>query len=112
MDAVAATGMDTGGRRDDVGTRQVAEHIAVDQLTAPVHHAPPAALAPLPPGPANSEIVGLIKRRVNVGRRSRRAQVVAKLAHPERCRHFGGLLGALLKSRPEKCGVAVPVGWD
>src|SRR5438105_4325355 len=82
------------------------------RLAGAVDHAPPAALPPLPPGPADAEIVGLIERRVNVGRRSRRAQIVAKLAHPERCRYLGSLLGALLKSRPEKCGIAAPVGRD
>src|SRR5690348_14682902 len=54
-DAVATTRMHTRRRRDDVGTRQVAQDVLVDEPTAPVHHAPPAALAPLPPGPTDPE---------------------------------------------------------
>src|SRR2546425_2523589 len=112
MDAVAATGMDTCGRRDDVGTGEVVQHVLVDRVTGAVHYAPPAALAPLPPGPADPEIVGLVKGRVDIRGGTRRAQIVAKLADPERRRHLGGLLDTLLKPRPEKRRIAVPVGWD
>src|ERR1700674_5997448 len=102
MEAVAATGMDTRGRRNEVGTREVTQPVHVHELAAPVHHAPPPALTPLPPGPADPEIVRLIERRVDVSRRSRRAQIVAELPDPERRRHLGRLLDALLKPRAEE----------
>jgi len=42
----------------------VAQHIPIDQLAAAVHHAPPAALPPLPPRPADAEMGGLVEGRV------------------------------------------------
>src|SRR6202163_3702926 len=108
-DAVAAAGVDTRRCRDEVGTRQMAQRVVVDELAGAVHDAPPPALPPLPPGPADPEIVRLVERRVDVSRRSRRAQIVANLPNPERRRHLGRLLDALLKPRAEKRRIAIPM---
>src|SRR5260370_10560489 len=112
VDAVAAPGMDTAGRGDDIGTGQVPERIHVRDLPAPIDDPPPPVLPPLPPGPPDPQIVRLIEGRVSVGVRPLLCQVVAELADPERRRHLGRLFDALLKSLPQKVRVARPERRD
>ena len=81
-DPVAPAGPDPGRSRLQVGSGQVAQDLAVDQRPARVPDAPPAVLAPLPPGPAEGAIVQQVQRGVGVARRLGPGQVEAQLADP------------------------------
>src|SRR4030081_1279551 len=96
-DAIAATGMNALGGGDHVWTGEVTERAHVHDLASAIDDAPVLVLAPLPPGPADPEVVRLIEGRVGIRSRGLLRQVIAKLTDPEWRRHCGGLSDALLK---------------
>src|SRR5438132_5361516 len=69
-DPVAATRVDAARRGDHVGTRQVTERVPVHELSARVDDPPVPVLSPLPPGPADPQLIHLIEGRVRVAQRA------------------------------------------
>ena len=104
-DPVATTWVDAARRGDHVGTRQVTERVSVHEVSARVDDPPVPVLSPLPPGPADPQLIHLIEGRVRVGQRAFLGQIVAELTDPERRRNLGRLLDTLLAATYKQAGI-------
>ena len=64
--AVTALRPDAARRRDQVWPCEMAQRFRVDDLASSVHDPPVAILPPLPPGPADAQVIRLIEGGIGV----------------------------------------------